>query len=262
MSISSVSDRAERALRDIGLTEYESMAYLSLVKAGELTANDVSASTTIPYSKVYTILDSLEKKGWVEIKGGRPRLYYPRSPVEALRAEKMRQEAKFEKSREMVVSELQALYEHREIKEKPEIWIIRGQDNITTKIRETILSAKKELMVALPLVPPQLMKQVLPTFGTQMDRKLQIQLLVTQETMNVLPEMLLNLAEVRIRDDMFGGGLMADGLETLLLLSQGVAREENLAIWSDHVGLNMISRGYFKHLWDTATSARRSKTEP
>ena len=253
MSRISVSARAEKALRGIGLTEYETMAYLSLVRAGELTANDVSGSTTIPYSKVYTVLDTLEKKGYVEVKGGRPRLYYPRSPVEALRAEKIRLEDKFEKNREMVISELQALYEHREIKEKPEIWIIRGDENITTKIRETIVGAKKELMVALPLVPPHMIKQVLPNFETQIDHKIKIQLLTTRETMRVLPDVLLNLAEVRIRDDMFGGGLVADGQETLLFLSQGVAREENLAVWSDHVGLNMISRGYFQHLWDTAS---------
>ena len=74
MSQIQVSAKVEKALREIGLTEYETIAYLVLVKAGELTANDVSTSTTIPYSKVYTVLDILEKKGWVEVKGGRPRL--------------------------------------------------------------------------------------------------------------------------------------------------------------------------------------------
>ncbi len=253
MSDTPVSARVERALRGIGLTEYESMAYLSLVKAGELTASDVSSQTTIPYSKVYTVLETLEKKGWVEVKGGRPRLYYPKSPTEALRAEKIRQEERFEEIREMVVSELQALYEHREIKEKPEIWIIRGEENITAKIREVLGRSKKELMVALPLVPPQLIGRVMPSLETKLDSKLQIQLLTTRETRAMLPEVLLHMAEVRTREDMFGGGLVADGQETLLFLNQLGSSDERLAIWSDHIGLNMISRGYFRHLWDTAT---------
>ena len=164
MSRTGVSAKAERALRDLCLTEYETMAYLSLVKSGELTANDVSSATTIPYSKVYSVLERLEMKGWVEVKGERPRLYYPRSPVEALRSEKIRQEDKFEENREMVISELQAVYEHREIKEKPEIWIIRGEDNIISKIREIISGAKKELMVALPLLPSPLLKHVMSAF--------------------------------------------------------------------------------------------------
>jgi sugar-specific transcriptional regulator TrmB len=257
MSRTPVSVKAERALRDFGLTEYETMAYLSLIKAGELTANNVSSSTTIPYSKVYTVLDTLEKKGWVEVRGGRPRMYYPKSPVEALRSEKTRQEDRFEKNREMVVSELQAVYEHREIKEKPEIWIIRGEDNIISRISETIIGAKKELMVALPVLPLPLIMKVIPTFQTQMDRKLQIQLLITREAEKALPDMLVHMTEVRTRDDMFGGGIVADGHETLLFLNQGIEREESLAIWSDHVGLTMISRGYFKHLWETSSPMRR-----
>jgi sugar-specific transcriptional regulator TrmB len=152
----------------------------------------------------------------------------------------------------MVISELQAVYEHREIKEKPEIWIIRGEENIIAKIRETISNAKKELMVAFPLLPIPLLKQVMPTFEILRNYKLQIQLLTTRETEKTLPEALLNLTEVRIRDDMFGGGIVVDGHETLLLLSQGTDRDENLAIWSDHIGLNMISRGYFKYLWETS----------
>ncbi len=68
MSRTSVSVNTERALRDLSLTDYETMAYLSLLKSGELTANDVSSATTIPFSKVYTVLETLEKKGWVEVR--------------------------------------------------------------------------------------------------------------------------------------------------------------------------------------------------
>jgi sugar-specific transcriptional regulator TrmB len=53
MSRTLVSAKAERALRDVGLTEYETMAYLSLVKAGELTANDVSSATTILFQGIH-----------------------------------------------------------------------------------------------------------------------------------------------------------------------------------------------------------------
>lgn len=113
-------------------------------------------------------------------------------------------------------------------------------------------------MIALPLVPPQLIRQLLPTFESMMDRSIQIQLLTTKSTLKSIPEILLHIAEVRVRDEMFGGGLVADGHETLLFISQGIEREENLAIWSDHVGLNMISRGYFRHLWDTSSSVSHS----
>jgi hypothetical protein len=112
-------------------------------------------------------------------------------------------------------------------------------------------------MVALPILPIPLVMKVIPTFQAQMDRNLQIQLLTTKEAEKALPIMLINLTEVRTRDDMFGGGIVADGQETLLFLNQGMEREQSLAIWSDHIGLNMISRGYFKHLWETSSPVLR-----
>ncbi len=230
------------------------MAYLALVKYGELTAGQVSENTSIPYSKVYTVLDSLEKKGWIEIKSGRPRLFYPKSPVEALRAEKLRQENKFEKSRGLIIDEVQALYEQREIKEKPEIWIVRGEENILSKIKETMTNVKHELMVAIPVISPKLFQQLFPNIEMMRDTKVEIKLLTTDEAIASLPQQFFSLAEIKVRDDLFGGGLVADGQISLLFLSGNKGGEENIAIWSDHVGLTMIAKIYFEHLWETAKS--------
>lgn len=247
-----VSVKVERSLREIGLTEYESHAYLSLVKSGELTASKVSEDTSIPYSKVYSVLDSLERKGWVKIKGGRPRLYYPRSPVEALRAEELRKKTKFEQNREQIISELQPLYEQRDMKEKPEIWIIRGVENIASTIKEIPSKVKRELMVALPEIPAELSSMVLPSLELLRDKRVDIHLLTTKDIISSIGSFLANFAEIRIRNEMFGGGVVVDGRETLLFLGKEVIEDQNLAIWSDHVGLTMISKIYFEHLWDTA----------
>jgi len=247
-----VGVRVEKALREIGLTEYESLAYLALVKFGELTAREVSESNSIPYSKVYSVLDSLERKGWVEIKGGRPRHYYPRSPVEALRAEHLRQENRFEQYRELIVAELQPLYERREIKEKPEIWIIRGLENIASSIRGILGRVKREVMIALPLIPPELFKMVFPSLELLRDKRVDILLLSTMDALVSVQNYLPHIAEVRVREEMFGGGVVADGQETILFLGKDITEEQNLAIWSDHIGLTMVAKVYFESLWDTA----------
>lgn len=252
LSKSSVSVKVEKSLREIGLTEYESLAYLALVKSGELTAGEVSESTSIPYSKVYSVLDGLERKGWIEIKGGRPRLYYPRSPVEALRAEQLRQENRFERYREPIVAELQPLYERREIKEKPEIWIVRGAENIASNLKEILGRVKRELSVALHQIPPELFQMVFPSLELLRDKRVDIRLLTTTKAVTSIQSYLPYIAEVRVRDEMFGGGVVADGQETLLFLGQDVAEQQNLAIWSDHIGLTMIAKVYFEHLWNTA----------
>lgn len=247
-----VSMKVDRALREIGLTEYESLAYLALVKSGELTAGKVSEVTSIPYSKVYSVLDSLDRKGWVEIKGGRPRHYYPRSPVEAIRAARLREENRFNQVRELIVSELQPLYEQRDVKEKPEIWIIRGVENIVSTVNEILQKVQRELMVAIPEIPLEFSPEVLQTLELLRDRRVDIHLLTTKELITALKHNIAHIAEIRVRDELFGGGVVVDGKETLLFLGEDVAEKQNLAIWSDHVGLTMIARVYFEQLWDTA----------
>ena len=57
------------------------------------------------------------------------------------------------------------------------------------------------------------------------------------------------LGELRIRDHMFGGGIIADGKEAMLFLGED---KPSLVIWSNHVGLVGFAREYFQFLWDSS----------
>lgn len=252
LAVTSIGVRVERALKAIGLTEYEILAYLALINFGELTAGEISRATPIPYSKVYSVLDNLERKGWVEIKGGRPRRYYPRAPSDALRGEKLRQESLFEQYQQLIISELQPVFEQKKIKERPEIWIVRGTANIIMNITEVIERTKRELMIALPKISNEFSRVVLPIIDKLRDKRVNILLLTTKDSIKHMDKLPIYFAEVRVRNEMFGGGLVSDGRESLLFLGEGEDDQKALAIWSDHVGLTSIAKIYFKHLWDTA----------
>ena len=58
--------------------------------------------------------------------------------------------------------------------------------------------------------------------------------------------------ELRVRDHMFGGGVIADGKEAMLFLGED---KPNLIIWSNHVGLVGFAREYFQFLWDSSATA-------
>ncbi|MEM3766482.1 MAG: helix-turn-helix domain-containing protein, partial [Candidatus Bathyarchaeia archaeon] len=72
-------------LKKVGLTDYEVDAYLTLLEKGALTARQISYGAQIPPSKVYQVLNSLEKKGWIEVSRKRPSKYFPKSPETALK---------------------------------------------------------------------------------------------------------------------------------------------------------------------------------
>ena len=58
--------------------------------------------------------------------------------------------------------------------------------------------------------------------------------------------------ELRVRDHMFGGGVIADGKEAMLFLGED---KPSLVIWSNHVGLVGFAREYFQFLWDSSETS-------
>ena len=140
-----VSEDAKKVLHEVGLTEYETRAYLILLERGVMTASEVSEHGGIPYSKVYETLNSLERKGWVEVERGRPSRYFPKAPSESLEAARLQLEDMVNSWKRVVLGELQPLYEKRELMEKPDIWILRGEFSVMAKLREMLDVTKSEV---------------------------------------------------------------------------------------------------------------------
>ena len=259
MSAPVLSERTEKALRDIGLTEYESQAYLSLLTSGEETAENISQLSNIPYTKVYSVLESLEARGWVEHGSGRPRKYYPRSPTDALRSEEISLESRFEENQSLIIDELQPRYEKKEIKEIPELWIVRGEVNSFNKILELLEKAKKEIMLAIPTIPEQMLPMY-PDFSLKMfsflnklrDSSIDVKVLTTMEMISLMDKGDFGVADIRICEKMFGGGVVIDGQETILFLDLVHPSGPDTAIWSDHETLTGIAKIYFQYLWENA----------
>lgn len=71
-------------LNEIGLSEYESRAYLSVLQAGLTTAAEISEASEVPQSRVYGVLETLEEKGFITVQPGRPKKFGPIEPEHAL----------------------------------------------------------------------------------------------------------------------------------------------------------------------------------
>jgi len=241
-----VSEEARKILREIGLTDYETRAYLILLERGVMTASDVSEHGGVPYSKVYETLNSLERKGWIEAERGRPSRYFPKAPSEALEAARLRLEDMVSGWRRIVLGELQPLYERRELLEKPDIWILRGEFSVLAKLREMLSGAKKELMVAAPAFAKDFVDAIVSMLSQLRDVGVNVQVMVTRDW-DV--EKMAKIGEVRVRDGMFGGGVVVDSKEALLLLGED---KPTLVIWSNHTGLVKFARDYFQYLWSSS----------
>lgn len=257
-----VSERTRRSLQELGLTDYEIRSYTALLDLGPSTASRLSEGAGVPYSKIYEVLGSLERKGWIEMEHGRPSKYYPKPPSVATEITKQEFENKIRTNEALVLEELQPLYERKEVRERPDIWIVRGELNILAKIRETIGNAQKELLIASPEIPEGLVEVLLPVLRSVTERGVKVQVMTMHEVSKATLDKITKICEVRSREQMFGGGIIVDGREVMLLLG-GETDEKartSLAIWSDHVGLAKFARNYFDYLWHDSSERQKAKS--
>jgi len=238
------SEKVLRTLKELGLTEYETRTYIALVSGGPTTAGDLSRLSNVPYSRIYDVLSKLERKGWIEVQSGRPIRYRAKPPAEAIRLSRIEQERKFKDASDTVMNELEPLYERKAEVKKPDIWVIRGDRNLIGKIGEMLARAQVEVLISTPTLVEELSE--LQSFTPVLEAKnLVIRIITAEKTSTKELGHALNL-EIRYRKPLFGGGIIIDGKEVLLLLA---SRGEKLGIWSDEIGLTKFAKEYFEYLW-------------
>ncbi len=247
----SINENTRATLHEMGLNAYEIDAYIALLEGGEMTAMEISEKAQVPYSKIYEVLNSLKEKGWIKSGESRPTKYFPVPPLEATRFTKLRLEDKYITWENTVAENLQPLYEQREIVERPEMLILRGQQAVLAKLDEMLKMAGKEIVVAAPEFAKPIIALADPLFNN-LKKNVNIQFMAagTREDWALLKKYTA-ISEVRLRDHMFGGGIIVDGKEAMLFLGED---KPSLVIWSAHIGVVGFAREYFQFLWDSSAT--------
>ena len=71
-------------LKKLGLTSYESQAYIALLKLGDAEADEIALNAKIPMGRIYSVLSRLEEAHLVRAQDTRPRRYACVDPTAAL----------------------------------------------------------------------------------------------------------------------------------------------------------------------------------
>ena len=248
----SINENTRETLREMGLNAYEIDAYVTLLDGGQMTAMEISREAKVPYSKIYEVLNSLKEKGWIKSSESRPFKYYPVPPLEATAFTKQKLDDKYQGWELTVAEVLQPLYEKRELVERPDILILHGQQAIVTKLEEVLKKASKEIMIAAPTFAKPIIASA-DQLLSGLKKTVNIKLMVAGKTEDWrFLKKVAGVNELRVRDHMFGGGVIADGKEAMLFLGE---EKPSLIIWSNHVGLVGFAREYFQFLWDSSANA-------
>jgi len=129
MLMESVIEKLQR----IGLTEYESRAYLALLSTHLNTATKVAEKSGVPRTKIYMVLESLANKGWVRIYSGVPLLFKAADPRNVF--EKMKEDyTQFLESVKMTLRE--------EVKNMKDKFVVKRFDIGLESLKEEMKKAK------------------------------------------------------------------------------------------------------------------------
>lgn len=79
-----------KKMKDFGLNSYEAKIWAALLSRGVSSAGELSDISNVPRSRTYDVLESLEKKGFIIMKLGKPIKYMAIPPSEVINTIKKR----------------------------------------------------------------------------------------------------------------------------------------------------------------------------
>lgn len=134
-------DSSIETLRQLGFTEYEAKAYISLVGFGMATAREIHESSGVPQGRIYSVLKSLSEKNFIEVQTGNPSYYYAENPGAILN--------KLKTEMNNSINELIEYLSNLHLNSRPPsmTWTIHSEWGIKNRIKTLIQGAENEISI-------------------------------------------------------------------------------------------------------------------
>ncbi len=227
-----------RLLKFLGVSTTESRVYLFLLVYGPMTVREISERMNAAQSKIYTAVESLEKRNWVYKGTGRPAKIHPTSVSEVWRYIKDRLNRMMENIETKVVPALQSLEAGRGNYYR--VTVI-AEPQIEQVAKKIVFEDSKEVKVAIGntrILTPGLMEALIYAARWKTLKA------ILPPALKEEGRTLENLgAQVKYKQ-VFGGGVI--GEEILLIVNMG---DEVTGVWSDHAFFKNLADIYFERLW-------------
>lgn len=223
------------SLGDLGLSEYESRTYRSLLRIGPTTAKELSEASGVPMGRIYDVLGSLEQHRLVRTQtAGRPKKYAAVEPEIALdrlladRKEALEKRAtQYEEIVETLLGEIES-----PAPKDGQFWTAAvGPEETVDLLVERIRAAEEELIVvggspAGGIDLEHASGRVVSGIEDALERGVDVQLLITPALVDRLPEAVgrgyddrlaaYDNYAVRTDDSVEGTFNLIDGIEVCL----------------------------------------------
>ncbi|QYZ79620.1 TrmB family transcriptional regulator [Methanofollis formosanus] len=134
------------ALKTLGLTKYEALVYVALLRVTSATATEIHEISGVPRASVYPVLDRLLQKNLVTVSHTTPKRFNAIPPEEAINS-LMREIEEKGAYAKVVLGEIYAERASIEGGGQELIWNILGEANIKSRMRDLIARAQERVEV-------------------------------------------------------------------------------------------------------------------
>ncbi|MCD6092538.1 MAG: TrmB family transcriptional regulator [Candidatus Aenigmarchaeota archaeon] len=142
-----MEEKIINALKDFGLTDYEARVYYAVCISKIAPATELSKLSEVPRARIYDILSTLARKGWVNILEGTP-TKYTSSNFNIIKKKVEEKENKLKKSKTVILEEIEAYSKgDEEVMSEAAQELILGKENVMKVITNLIQTSKSEIVI-------------------------------------------------------------------------------------------------------------------
>ncbi len=240
------------SLKSLGLTKYEALVYVALLRASGATATELHELSGVPRASVYPVLERLSQKHLVSVSNTSPKRFNPVKPEEAI--DHLMRSIETDATRaKKVLSQIhsQASRPHRGDQEL--IWSIHSDVHIRARLLELLQGAEESVRIIFYW---DHMKQELIDTLISLKETVDVEIITDRWPSPIPPRIHISIKkppEVHGFDSgkcMAGGVFIVDGKQAMVLM--GSKEEGYTALYSEAIGFIR----FFSMYWNFFASWR------
>ena len=250
--------RVIECLKSLGLTKYEALVYIALLKLVSATASEIHEISGVPRASVYTVIDQLLDKGLVSVSLSAPKRFAAIPPEDSI----TRLMDLIEKDAQYARDTLSLVYRERMtpgLGTGELIWNVYGIENIKKRFADLISNAKQEIRI---IAHPQFLSPDIQQILTTTANRISVEIITPHwagETPKKMKVYAIKHPEIpkeldMAKDMMAGGVCIIDDRSVIVLL--GVGEENAVALFSESDGFVRFFVRYYNLIFDWARKTK------
>ena len=242
-------------LRKLGLSPYESKCYLTLVRHGNLLGKDIAKMSDVPPTSVYRNLETLQKRGLVQIVQKEPLVYQAVEPEIALPAYVNSQKEELETIQKQTVNELTSIKKNGVIEKQEEVLEVYSGRKQSYQLGKKLIQQSKKEFLLLGRGTQQSILDIIHVLKSAVKRGISCKFIITTQDEN--KELIDDLknAGIKIKYNPLSGFslLIKDREESQIVIKNEKLKEERIILNIKNKDLSEAHAHYFESIWRKST---------